>query len=821
MVGINVPIPVPVAYYSFGGWKASLFGDTHMYGPEGINFYTRGKVVTSRWPDPATSTVDLGFPTRPAEATGMTTHSTGIPTDKDDGQAQLDRAHVFHSWSAQGADRPAADRVGRGVVLHRLRRQALPRLLQPAGQRQHRLPAPASWSRRSRSTPARLTTIAPAFANDARSEAARLIAELAPGDLNRVFFTNGGAEATENAMRMARLHTGRHKVLAAYRSYHGATAGAITHDRRPAPLGRRAGDARRRPLLGPVPVPLGLPLRARRSRRPSARCSTCATLIMVEGAQTVAAIILETVVGTNGILVPPPGYLAGVREICDEFGIVLIADEVMAGFGRCGEWFAVDHWGVTPDLITFAKGVNSGYVPLGGVLITDAIAATFDQRVYPGGLTYSGHPLACASAVASINIFKDEGIVENARRLGTDVIGPELAKIADRHPSVGEVRGLGRLLGRRARRATATTREPLVPYNAAGADAKPMNEFAAACKQRGLWPMTHFNRTHVVPPCTDHRARGPRGPGDPRRGPRRTRRFLLPPGALDAMSTSYAQPRSRRSTWTGDKESMIDRHEELAREAAADGVQVIGFQELFYGPYFGAVQDQKYYEYVEPIPGPTDRAVPGAGQGAGPGHRAADLRGRQRGRVLQHRRGHRRRRHAAGQVPQAPHPEPAAVLGEVLLPARQPRLPGVRHRGRPGRRLHLLRPALPRGLARARPEQRADRVQPVGDQARAVEPAVGARAAGRGRGQPVLHRRQQPHRPGGRRVRRRRRRTSTARQLLRRPARQLRRRGRLGRTRRRSSSATSTSTRSPQMRNDWQFYRDRRPESYTRTIAKP
>jgi taurine--2-oxoglutarate transaminase len=224
-------------------------------------------------------------------------------------------------------------------------------------------------------------------------------------------------------------------------------------------------------------------------------------LIMVEGAHTIAAIIFETVVGTNGVLVPPPGYLAGLRDICDEFGIVMIADEVMAGFGRCGEWFAIDHWGVAPDLIAFAKGVNSGYVPLGGVLISDRIAESFQQRAYPGGLTYSGHPLACASAVASIEIFKDEGIIEHARALGTDVIGPELAKLADRHPSVGEVRGLGVFWALELVR-DRNTREPLVPYNAAGPDAAPMSEFAAACKERGLWPFTHFNRTHVVPPCT-------------------------------------------------------------------------------------------------------------------------------------------------------------------------------------------------------------------------------------------------------------------------------------------------------------------------------
>ena len=175
--------------------------------------------------------------------------------------------------------------------------------------------------------------------------------------------------------------------------------------------------------------------------------------------------------------------------------------EVMAGFGRAGEWFAIDHWGVTPDLITFAKGVNSGYVPLGGVIIADEIAETFARRAYPGGLTYSGHPLACAAAVASINIFKEEGIIEHARSLGAEVIGPELAKLADRHPSVGEVRGLGVFWALELVR-DQETREPLVPFNAAGADAQPMNELANACKRQGVWPFTHFNRVHVVPPCT-------------------------------------------------------------------------------------------------------------------------------------------------------------------------------------------------------------------------------------------------------------------------------------------------------------------------------
>jgi taurine--2-oxoglutarate transaminase len=190
-----------------------------------------------------------------------------------------------------------------------------------------------------------------------------------------------------------------------------------------------------------------------------------------------------------------------VRELCDEHGIMLIADEVMSGFARCGEWFAVDRWGVVPDLITFAKGVNSGYVPLGGVVISDAIAETFRERAYPGGLTYSGHPLACASAVASIRVMEDEGVIEHARALGTDVIEPGLKALADKHPSVGDVRGLGVFWAVELVRDRAT-REPLVPFNASGAAATPMLELAAACKERGLWPFVHFNRTHVVPPCT-------------------------------------------------------------------------------------------------------------------------------------------------------------------------------------------------------------------------------------------------------------------------------------------------------------------------------
>jgi taurine--2-oxoglutarate transaminase len=428
-----------------------------------------------------------------------TTESTLLPSYDEATTRDLDRRHVFHSWSAQQLIDPLPVARAEGSCFWDMSGK---RYLDFSSQlvnlnigHQHPKVVAAIKEQAGQ-----LATLAPGFANPVRAEAARLVAEVAPGDLEQVFFTNGGAEANENAVRMARVHTGRHKVLAAYRSYHGATAGAIA----------LTGDPRR---WGSEPAMPGVvrywgPYAYRSAFHSSSDAEECERAlahlrdtIMVEGPQTIAAIVLETVVGTNGVLVPPDGYLAGVRALCDEHGIVMVADEVMAGFGRCGEWFGVDHWGVVPDLITFAKGVNSGYVPLGGVLISSAIAATFAERPYPGGLTYSGHPLASASAVAAINAMRDEGVIEHARTLGESVIGPFLADLAARHPSVGEVRGLGVFWAIELVRDRAT-REPLVPFNASGEAARPMAEFAAACKARGVWPFTHFNRTHIVPPCT-------------------------------------------------------------------------------------------------------------------------------------------------------------------------------------------------------------------------------------------------------------------------------------------------------------------------------
>jgi taurine--2-oxoglutarate transaminase len=419
---------------------------------------------------------------------------------------QLDRQYVFHSWSAQAALKPLVIASASGsYVTDGDGNQLLDLSSQLVNTNiGHQHPSVVAAIQRQA---ARLCTIAPQHANDMRSEAARLVVERAPGDaLNHVFFTNGGAEAIENAVRMARLHTGRRKVLARYRSYHGHTQTAI----------HLTGDPRRWPndsgaegvvhFFGPVTYRSAFSATTDEEECERA-LAHLEQVVQLEGPGTIAAIVLETIPGTAGIMVPPPGYLAGVRDLCDRYGICWIADEVMAGFGRSGAWFSVDHFraadgrALAPDLITFAKGVNSGYVPLGGVIISDAVAETFRERPYPGGLTYSGHPLACASAVATMEAMTSEGVVENAARIGEQVLGPGLAELVERHEVIGEVRGLGVFWALELVRDRAT-REPLVPYNAAGAAAQPMNDLVAACKRRGLLPFVNMNRLHVVPPCT-------------------------------------------------------------------------------------------------------------------------------------------------------------------------------------------------------------------------------------------------------------------------------------------------------------------------------
>ncbi|TWH01758.1 taurine--2-oxoglutarate transaminase [Nocardioides sp. J9] len=350
---------------------------------------------------------------------------------------------------------------------------------------------------------ATLCTVAPPYANGTRSEAARLIASHTPGDLNYVFFTNGGADANEHAIRMARLHTGRTKVLSTYRSYHGGTHLAVNVTGDPRRWPNDNGSAGTVHFFGPF-----LYRSMFNATTEQEECERALAhleqVIALEGPSTIAAIILEAIPGTAGIMVPPPGYLAGVRELCDRNGIVMIIDEVMTGFGRTGTWFGVqqattsDGSPVVPDLITFAKGVNSGYVPLGGVAISPEIYETFAHRSYPGGLTYSGHPLACAAAIATIRTLEDDHIIEHVARLGDEVFRPGLRELAEKHDVIGEVRGTGVFWAIELVKDRAT-REPLAPY---GGTSKEVGAIAKACQSGGLLPFVNFNRIHTVPPLT-------------------------------------------------------------------------------------------------------------------------------------------------------------------------------------------------------------------------------------------------------------------------------------------------------------------------------
>jgi len=420
-----------------------------------------------------------------------------IPTSDDGKRAyDLDRAYVFHSWSAQAALDPMVIAGGSGtVVWDHDGNEFLDFSSQLVNVNiGHQHPAVRDAIKAQADV---LTTVAPAHANLARGEAARRILDRAGSGFGKVFFTNGGADANENAIRMARLYTGRDKVLSTYRSYHGNTGAAVvaTGDWRRVPNEYARGHVH---FFGPFSYRSefwsdSVEQEGERALHHLRR------VIQSEGASSIAAILIETIPGTAGVLVPPPGYLAGVRALADEFGIVLIFDEVMAGFGRTGDWFAfqslADEGGdiVVPDLITFAKGVNSGYVPVGGVVISPSIAAAFDESVFPGGLTYSGHPLAMASIVGALDAMESEGIVANAKRVGADVIGPGLRALQAKHPSIiGEMRGLG-VFWALDLVADPETREPVAP------------SVIAALKKSllslGLLPFFADNRLHVVPPC--------------------------------------------------------------------------------------------------------------------------------------------------------------------------------------------------------------------------------------------------------------------------------------------------------------------------------
>ncbi len=343
---------------------------------------------------------------------------------------------------------------------------------------------------------ARLAYASPYMATDVRAVLSQRLAELAPGDLNKVFFTLGGAEANENAIRIARRVTGRHKIIVRYRSYHGATAGAAT----------LTGDPRR---FGAEP---GIPGVCRVLDPYRYRCGFCGDkpectlmclkhveeVVQFEGPQNVAAILMETVTGTNGLIIPPPGYLKGLRELCDRHGILLILDEVMSGFGRTGKWFASQHFDVVPDIMTIAKGLTSAYLPLGGVMMTDKVASHFDQQMFYGGLTYNSHPMGCAAAIATLKVYEEDNLIENAAKLG-EKLKVELERLKDKHACVGDVRSIG-LFSIVELVKDKKTREPLVPYNARPDQMGPMPALNAFFRENGIYTLVRWNNFFVNPP---------------------------------------------------------------------------------------------------------------------------------------------------------------------------------------------------------------------------------------------------------------------------------------------------------------------------------
>jgi len=417
----------------------------------------------------------------------------------DDQILPLSKEHVFWTWSAQARVNPIAVRRAKGVYFwdtgekRYLDFNSMTMCVNIGHGDERVIEAMTAQARE-------LPYAAPGMTTKIRAIASKTVAGITPGGkLGKVLFTLGGADANENAIKIARAASGRHKILARYRSYHGATAGAMA----------ATGDPRRvawEPDLMPGVVHFLDPYRYRSTfHRTNPDISEAdfaldylnhlEEIIRYEGPGAIAAILLEPVTGTNGVIIPPQGYMQGVRALCDKYGILMIADEVMSGFGRTGKWFAVEHWGVTPDIITMAKGLTSAYAPLGAVAMKPELAAHFADEVFESGLTYTSHPISLAAAVANIQVLKEDKIIEHAAEMGP-ILHKMLADLGEAHPSVGEVRSIG-LFGIIELVRDRKTKEPMTPWNSSSPE---MAAFSKYCLEHGLYVSTHWHTALIIPP---------------------------------------------------------------------------------------------------------------------------------------------------------------------------------------------------------------------------------------------------------------------------------------------------------------------------------
>ncbi len=416
----------------------------------------------------------------------------------DDEILDLSMKHNFWTWSAQARVNPIPVKSARGVYFWDV-----------SGKRYLDLNSMVMCANIGHGDPRVIQAIVdqaqelafagPQMATRPRALLGKMLAEITPPGLTRFLYTLGGADANENAIKLARAYTGRHKILTRYRSYHGATAGAIA----------ATGDPRRvawEPDTMPGVVHFLDPYRYRstfhRTNPNISEAEFCQDylnhleeIIIYEGQHSIAAILLETVTGTNGVIIPPEGYLQGVRALCDKYGILWIADEVMSGFGRTGKWFAVEHWGVVPDMLTMAKGLTSGYAPLGAVAMKAEIAEFFNERVYEGGLTYNGHPISLAAAIAVIDVMHRDHLVEQAAQTG-QVLADMLAELKDRHPSIGDVRSIG-LFGILELVRNRQTKEPMAPF---GGTSQEMAGLKKYLLDHGVFVYTHWHTVLILPP---------------------------------------------------------------------------------------------------------------------------------------------------------------------------------------------------------------------------------------------------------------------------------------------------------------------------------